>query len=103
MPAQRPRVLLGDRFQEWATATPTRSAILIAYLALAKQVTCSPILLPLFHRPANESSPSDGALDREPSVVAILPSRSTWRRIEDATVEPRPDAGTGDVIGSFAL
>jgi hypothetical protein len=42
-------------------------------------------------------------LDREPSVVAILPARSTWRRIEDATVEPRPEAGTGDVIGSFAL
>src|SRR5450759_3979646 len=40
--------------------------MLIVHLALAKQVTCSPILLPLFHHPVSECSPSDGALRREP-------------------------------------
>ena len=42
-PAQRPR--LGDGFQEWPTATPTRSVILIVYLALtissADRPSCS--------------------------------------------------------------
>jgi len=76
--------------------------MLIVHLALAKQVTCSPILLPLFHHRVNECSPSDGALRRESSGLAVLPSRSArWRR-EDATVEPRLEAGTGDVCDSLA-
>lgn len=33
-PAQRPRLLLGDRFQVGPTATPTQSVILIVHLAL---------------------------------------------------------------------
>jgi hypothetical protein len=77
--------------------------MLIAYLALAKQVTCSPILLPLFHGPVNECSPSDETLEREPSGLVVVPSRSTWLRREDVTVEPRPEAGADDASGSFAL
>src|ERR1035437_995617 len=71
-----PETTSGTGFRAWPTATPPRSAILIVYLALAKQVTCSPILLPLFHGPVNECSPSDGALRRESSGLAVLPSRS---------------------------
>jgi hypothetical protein len=77
--------------------------MLITYLALAKQVTCSPILLPLFHRPVSEWSPSDGTLDREPSGLVGVPSRSTWRRREDVTFEPQLKPGAGDAVGSFAL
>jgi hypothetical protein len=77
--------------------------MLIAYLALAKQVTCSPILLPLFHGPVSECSPSDGTLEREPSRFAVVPSRSVRQRWEDVTVEPQLEAGAGDVVRSFAL
>jgi hypothetical protein len=42
-------------------------------------------------------------LDREPSGLVILPSRSTWQRREDVTFEPQLEAGRGDVVGSFAL
>src|ERR1035437_5971889 len=56
-----------------------------------EQGTCSTILLPLFHHRVNECSPSDGALRRESSGLAVLRSRlDCWRR-EDATVEPRPE------------
>jgi hypothetical protein len=77
--------------------------MLIAYLALAKQVTCSPILLPLFHGPVNECSPSDETLEREPSGLVVVSSRSVRQRREDMTVEPQLEAGAGDVVGSFAL
>jgi hypothetical protein len=42
-------------------------------------------------------------LDREPSGLVVLLSRSTWRQGKDATVEPQLQAGADDVVGSFAL
>jgi hypothetical protein len=41
--------------------------------------------------------------ERESSRIAVVPSRSTWRRREDVTFEPQLKAGAGDVVGSFAL
>jgi hypothetical protein len=51
----------------------------------------------------SECIPSDGTLEREPSGLVGIPSRSTWRRREDVTFEPRLEAGTGDAVGSIAL
>jgi hypothetical protein len=68
-----------------------------------KQGTCLTILLPLFHHPVSECSPSDGALRRESSGLAVVPSRSTWRRRENVTFEPQLEAGASDVVDSFAL